>query len=121
MKESQRESAFPVHIDLGTKFSNGPEIAPAKPDERTHYPTLYISGVKVLDKIPSKGCMLIDYEVVGFHKSKDGPGSIEIECRTICAKNDEDEEESDEHGDTNDMIDDMARKAGLLKDEDEEE
>ena len=121
MNESERESAFPVHINLGTKGLGGLAVPEVKPEERTHYPTLYISGVKGLEKMPPNGCMLVDYEVVGFHKSKGGPGSIEIECKTICLQHDESaEDEESEHDNAGSIIDEMARKAGILKEGEEE-
>ena len=124
MNESERESAFPVHINLGKKYptTNPSPVAEATPQKpTTSYPTLYLSDIKGLDKIPPKGCMLVDYEVVGFHKSKNGPGSVEIECKTICLQHDESaEDEESEHDHAGDMIDEMARKAGILKEDEEE-
>ena len=117
MNESERSAEFPVHIDLAFK-ANGLSTSQDKPVE-PRYPTLYISGVKGIDKLAPKGCMLVDYEVVGFHKGRDNPGSVEIECKTICIQGDP--EEKGEYDEANDAVDEMAKKAGFLKGDEEGE
>ncbi len=64
LSDKEREQAFPVHIELGTKGSDYP--MPASPSgkkgkPKMHYPTVYIDSVPGLENLPEEGCMLVDY------------------------------------------------------------
>lgn len=128
MTEKEREAEFPRHVDLGRDvpdYGNTPVAPKAKKGKtKVSYPCLYISGIKDLSDIPAEGCMLVDYRVVGFNKREGQEPSIEIECRTICLPEkgesqdgyDAANREDDEAGD---MIDQLAKKAGVKTDDED--
>lgn len=64
LSESQREEAFPVHIDLGKKVAG-----------RVSYPVVDFGDTKVSEQLPDEGCALVH-----FKKSEDGS----IEAHRIC-------------------------------------
>lgn len=120
MNESQREKAFPIHVELGKKSDmNSPVAPPMDKSDRKYYPTVYISDVRGLEKLPEKGCILVDYRRRSLTiNQRDGEStcSVELELRTICMP-----EEYDDNDDMSDIVDDLMSKASKKEDEDEDE
>lgn len=119
MNEAEREKAFPIHIDLGSK---APELSLAvnKPAKtKKVYPMLFIHGVEDLDQLPEKGCALIEFRRKRISTNQDGDEepkhSVELEVRAMCLQ---DEEDSD---DFDDAVDKMARKIHGKPEKDESE
>lgn len=94
MTEKERESEFPVHIDLGKKEDNSGVFSPAslapagKHTPKVYYPMLYIDGVDGLDQLPKEGCILIKYrrKKLSLDEGSDGEdktGAM-LEIRALC-------------------------------------
>lgn len=112
LTESQREKAFPIHLELGRSLNETVSPAPEKPKKgkgKKYYPTLFIDSVAGLEQLPEEGCILIDYKRRSMTVSqRDGKAtcSVELEIRTLCLP--------DEYEDTNDaeeLVDELAKKA----------
>lgn len=121
MTEEQRERAFPIHIEVGRE-SDDIEITTKgvkKGKKRMVYPTLYIADVDGLQNIPAEGCMLVDFKRRNLSINENDQGetkaSVEIEVRTICLQ------EEEEDTDMDDMIDKMYKKAKRVVGDDKEE
>jgi len=119
MTEQERYDEFPVHIEVGKKMSKVlPKMTSLdevkKGKEKTFYPTLYISDIKGLEKLPKEGCVLVDYVRKSMHihevDGEDPTCSVELEIRTICLP-----EEHEETNSAEDLVDDLAHKAGVTK------
>lgn len=139
---SSESSQFPVHINLcqikevpdyDKPYKEGKERATKKVKD---CPTLYISGIEGLDKIPEDGYMLIKIHRTSLTSTERNPGvkedhyglpigpgdsgkegkyhSVELEVHELCLpaghgeSDDEDGEDGFEHG-----LDKTAEKLGL--------
>lgn len=121
MTESQREKAFPIHIELG-KSTDMPTAVPAPVDEKKpekYYPTLYIDNIAGLEQLPEEGCILIDYKrrslTVNKRKGKKPTCSVELEIHTICMPKD-----YEDTNDAEDIVDELVKKAYSEDEEDED-
>lgn len=121
MTESQREKAFPIHIELGKNLDDTvPQaVVETKPEKKKYYPTVYIDNIPGLEKLPEEGCILIDYKrrsmTINKRKGKKPTCSVELEIHTICMP--EDYEETD---DAESIVDELVKKA-YSEDEEEED
>jgi hypothetical protein len=97
LSESQREQAFPVHIDLGKKMPEGVPIAlerdskGKKPKSKLYYPTLYVEGVKGLEQLPEEGCILVEFRRKRLSiEERDGEktSGVELEIHSLCLPED---------------------------------
>lgn len=119
MNESQREKAFPIHIELGKRpNSTSPiQVRDEMPSPKKYYPTLFISDVEGLEQLPEKGCILIDYKRRSLSIREEGgktSASVELEIRTMCLPEEYGEEDAE------DVVETLAKKA-FKKDEDDED
>ncbi len=117
--ESERNADYPVHIDLGRSMKDSAITEPVTDQEmsdKKSYPSLYISGIKDLDKIPEDGCVLVKLHRRSLTKNDDGTASGDFEVRSICLPEDGGAEASgDEEGDGMEgAVDAMAKKAGVI-------
>lgn len=103
----ERETEFPVHIDLGKKESamGGSLAMQANPSgkkgkPRTVYPTAYIDNVPGLEALPKEGCMLVEFRRTRLNidtpENGEDTAGVTIELRRICLPEGEDME--DEYG-----------------------
>lgn len=127
MSESEREKAFPIHIDLGRKESG--MAMPAMPagakkgKARTYYPTVYIDAIPGLEQLPKEGCMLVEFrrKRLSIEEGADGEDTagVTLEIRALCLPEEMAEEAMD------DLASALDRVANGTKDEtdyeDEEE
>lgn len=120
MTEHERQQEFPIHIELG-KESDFPSFGEdKKSNKKTMYPTLFIGGIKGLEKLPKEGCMLIDFKRRSMtinNVKGESTCSVELECRTICLP-----EEYEDNDSADDIVDDLYKKSRKKsrKDDDDE-
>jgi hypothetical protein len=118
MTSHEREAEFPVHIEVGKSMDKAlPKIMGEhnkKVKNKKYYPTLYISDIKGLEKLPKEGCILVDYVRKSMHiheiDGEDPTCSVELEIHTVCLP-----EEQEDHNSAEDLVDDLAKKAGIAK------
>jgi len=132
MPEYSEESSnadFPVSIDLGKSPNVDSPITPSSDKgekNKKYYPTLYISDVDGIDKLPEEGCALIKFKrnSVTVRKGSDGKStaSADLEIQSICLPSDgADSSDDDDDEDTGNLIDSMAKKAGVKTDDSDDE
>ena len=118
MTSHEREAEFPVHIEVGKSMDKAlPKLMGEhnkKVKNKNFYPTLYISDIKGLEKLPKEGCILVDYVRKSMHiheiDGEDPTCSVELEIHTVCLP-----EEQEDHNSAEDLVDDLAKKAGITK------
>lgn len=118
MTEHERSEEFPVHINVGKPMGKVlPEamlMEDTKKKTKLYYPTLYISDVKGLEKLPKEGCILVDFKRKSMHiheiDGEEPTCSVELEIHTVCLP-----EEHEDHNSAEDIVDDLAKKAGVSK------
>jgi len=121
MNESEREAAFPIHIELGSKRPDMFGVSNMKSNKEDKpkkvYPRLFLSNVEGLEKLPEEGCMLVDFKIKNMSVSKndeDEPNTtVELEIHTICLQDDESD-------DPDDIIDEMTAKVMKKKNRNED-
>jgi len=121
MNESEREAAFPIHIELGSKRPEmlGVSVMKAEKEDKPKkvYPRLFLSNIEGLDKLPEEGCMLVDFKrkhmTVSKNDEDEPTHSVELEIRTICLQDDESD-------DPDDIIDEMTAKVMKKKNRNED-
>ena len=101
MSESDRQKAFPVHIDLGHKVGDtsmpmvvGMKSKGAKP--RMYYPRVYIDSLPGLEQLPKEGCMLVEFVRTKLSVNTPTEGKettgVELELRALCLPEDMEED-----------------------------
>lgn len=119
MNESQREKAFPIHIELGrTMGVPVPDEATSKPSKEKFYPTIFVSDVEGLEQLPKEGCILIDYKRRSLSVREENgkvTASVELEIRTMCLPEEYGEEDADE------VVESLTKKAFSKKDDDDDD
>jgi len=118
MTSHERESEFQVHIEVGKSMDKAlPNLMGEhnkKVKNKKFYPTLYISDIKGLEKLPKEGCILVDYVRKSMHiheiDGEDPTCSVELEIHTVCLP-----EKQEDHNSAEDLVDDLAKKAGVAK------
>lgn len=120
---------FPISIDLGKTMDDSQIAMPAgkKSDKgKKYFPTLYIDGVEGLSKLPDEGCALIKFKVRRDSTDRDsGKSSCELEVQSLCLPKDAADDPGDEtdnsgaDGDTGELVDEMAKNAGVKMDDEE--
>ena len=123
LSESQREKAFPVHIDLGKKMSEGQMGAIASNSSRSdsksklYYPTLYIEGVKGLEQLPEEGCILVEFKRTRLSiEDRDGKPTTgaTLEIHSLCLPEDFPEMAEDD-------LEGLLKRADPARERDEED
>jgi hypothetical protein len=124
MTEPEANEDYPVSIDLGKKIEAIPAAATddANPKNEKSYPSVYLSGIEGLEKLPPEGCVLVKYKLgdVTIRKPKGG-GAPEVSCefqmQRICMPDDMggygDDDSEGADGDMGSIVDSMAKKAGV--------
>lgn len=119
MNESERNAAFPVHVDLGRKEPDmGLAIAPAPSDKkgkfkpRVMYPTLYIDSAEGMPALPKEGCMLVEFrrKRMSVEENLDGKetSGVTLEIRALCLP-----DEAEEGDDMESAMKRFAKDSGV--------
>ncbi len=102
LSAEEREDAFPIHIELGQKTKDLRMPMEASSDKKGKskmvFPKVYIASVPGLEKLPAKGCMLVEFVRDELRIGKDGAGAT-LELHTICLMESEAEDDGDDLGD----------------------
>lgn len=97
LSSSERDAAFPVHVDLGRKedaMNMATERAPSgkKAKSRVYYPTLYIENVEGLPALPKEGCILVKFrrKSMRVEENMDGKetAGVTLEIQSLCLPED---------------------------------